>query len=160
MDIGTVFTQYLPAPVFFVVVFVVQLKIIRALRSHTSLLLFYGKQIEKVVKYDDHTIAVVSAYEMPELFMMVINDMSPVPRHFFHPLDKDYPRKHNWSITPNTGPYVITDFKKGKYVEFSRKENWWAKERSKNFGIGPRRVSGFALPWKGPRRTSKSSFRR
>jgi len=34
----------------FVVIFIVQLKIIRTLRSHTSLIMFYGKQIEDIRK--------------------------------------------------------------------------------------------------------------
>ncbi len=37
-------------PVAFVVVFLVQLKIISMLRSHTSLIMFYGKQIEELRK--------------------------------------------------------------------------------------------------------------
>jgi len=50
MDIGTVFTQYLPAPIFFIVILVVQLKIIHTLRSQTSMMMFYGRQIEEIRK--------------------------------------------------------------------------------------------------------------
>ena len=48
MDIKTIFTQYLPAPIFFVVILIVQLKIVRTLRSHTSMIMYYGKQIEEI----------------------------------------------------------------------------------------------------------------
>ena len=37
-------------------------------------------------------------------------------------------RKYNWKIVPNTGPYQLSDFKKGKYVKFKRKKDWWAKD--------------------------------
>ncbi len=50
MDIKTIFTQYLPAPIFFIVILIVQLKIIRTLRSHTSMIMYYGKQIEELRK--------------------------------------------------------------------------------------------------------------
>ena len=50
MDFKTIFTQYLPAPIFFVVILIVQLKIIRTLRSHTSMIMYYGKQIEELRK--------------------------------------------------------------------------------------------------------------
>ena len=38
------------APVCFLVVFLVQLKIIRDIRSQTGLVMFYGKQIEEIRK--------------------------------------------------------------------------------------------------------------
>ena len=50
MDIKIFFTQYLPTPLFFLVILVVQLKIIRTLRSHTSMIMYYGKQIEELRK--------------------------------------------------------------------------------------------------------------
>ena len=44
------FMDYLLVPVGFLVVFLVQLKIIRDIRSQTGLLMFYGKQIEEIRK--------------------------------------------------------------------------------------------------------------
>jgi len=44
------FSKYLPTPVFFLVILIVQLKIIRTLRSHTSMIMYYGKQIEDLRK--------------------------------------------------------------------------------------------------------------
>ena len=38
------------APLSFLIIFIVQLKIIRALRSLTSMIMFYGKQIEDIRK--------------------------------------------------------------------------------------------------------------
>ena len=44
------FMHYLLVPVGFLVVLLVQLKIIRDIRSQTGLLMFYGKQIEEIRK--------------------------------------------------------------------------------------------------------------
>lgn len=87
---------------------------------------YYTQEIESVVVYDDHTIAVKSTKAMPELYLRV--GISPTPRHFFGTLDASFVQNFNWSIIPNTGPYQISDFKKGKYVRFERKKGWWAKD--------------------------------
>jgi len=46
----TAFMKVLMVPISFLVIFIVQLKIIRTLHSHTSLIMFYGKQIEEIRK--------------------------------------------------------------------------------------------------------------
>ncbi|MDM8550772.1 extracellular solute-binding protein [Desulfobacterales bacterium HSG2] len=87
---------------------------------------YYTKEIEKVIVYDDHTLAVVSAKPVPDLHLKL--GINPTPRHYYSELDKDFVKKYNWAIVPNTGPYQISDFKKGKYVKFKRKKDWWAKD--------------------------------
>ena len=44
------FMGYLLVPVGFLIVLLVQLKIIRDIRSQTGLIMFYGKQIEEIRK--------------------------------------------------------------------------------------------------------------
>ncbi|MDM8536643.1 extracellular solute-binding protein [Desulfobacterales bacterium HSG17] len=87
---------------------------------------YYTKEIEKVIVYDDHTLAVVSAKAVPDLHLKL--SLSPLPRHFYDTLNKDFVKKYNWKIVPNTGAYQISDFKKGKFVKFKRKKDWWAKD--------------------------------
>ncbi len=87
---------------------------------------YYSKEIEKVVVYDDHTLAVVAMKAQPDLHLRV--GISPTPRHFYGELGKDFVKKYNWKIAPNTGAYQIADFKKGKSVRFKRKKGWWAKD--------------------------------
>lgn len=87
---------------------------------------YYTKEIEKVIEYDDHTLAVVSTKAVPDLHLKI--GLSPTPRHFYKKLDKDFVKKYNWKIVPNTGPYQVSDFKKGKFVKFNRKKDWWAKD--------------------------------
>ncbi len=87
---------------------------------------YYTKEIDKVVVYDDYTLAVVSTKAQPDLHLKI--GINPTPRHFYGKLDKDFVKKYNWKIVPNTGPYQIYDFKKGKYVRFKQKKDWWAKD--------------------------------
>ena len=45
------------------------------------------EEIEKVIKYDDYTVAVVSKKELPELHLRL--GISPTPRHFYGKIPKD-----------------------------------------------------------------------
>ena len=87
---------------------------------------YYSKEIDKVIVYDDHTLAVVSTKAQPDLHLKI--GISPTPRHFYGELGEDFVRRYNWKIAPNTGPYQIYDFRKGKYIKFKRKKDWWAKD--------------------------------
>lgn len=87
---------------------------------------YYSKEIERVIVYDDHTLAVVSSKAQPDLHLKV--SISPTPRHFFEPLGEDFIRKTNWAVVPNTGPYQTDRFKKGRFVRFARKKNWWGND--------------------------------
>ena len=87
---------------------------------------YYTEEIENVIVYDDYTLAVMSTKAQPDLHLKL--SLAPTPRHYFGQLKSDFVRKYNWKIVPNTGPYQISDFKKGKYVKFKRKKDWWAKE--------------------------------
>jgi microcin C transport system substrate-binding protein len=87
---------------------------------------YYTKEIDKVIVYDDHTLAVVATKAKPDLHLTLA--VNPTPRHFFGTLDKDFVKKYNWKIRPNTGPYQISEFKKGKSIKLKRKRDWWAKD--------------------------------
>ena len=87
---------------------------------------YYTKEIEKVVVYDDHTLAVVSTKAQPDLHLKL--GISPTPRHFYGALDQDFVKKYNWKIVPNTGAYQISKVEKGKQITFKRKKDWWARD--------------------------------
>jgi microcin C transport system substrate-binding protein len=88
---------------------------------------YYTREIEQVMVYDDYTIGVKSTKAVPDLHLKL--GISPTPEHFFHPLNKDFTTEYNWAVVPNTGPYQISEFKKGRYIRFARKTDWWAKNR-------------------------------
>lgn len=87
---------------------------------------YYTKEIEKVVVYDDWTLAVVATKAQPDLHLKI--GINPTPRHFYGELDRDFVRNYNWKIVPNTGPYRMSSFQKGKHLIFSRKKDWWGKD--------------------------------
>lgn len=87
---------------------------------------YYAKEIDRVLVYDDYTLAVVGTKAEPDLHFKL--GIHPTPRHYYGQLGEDFVRRFNWKIVPNTGPFQISDFKKGKYIKFNRKRDWWAKE--------------------------------
>ncbi len=89
---------------------------------------YFSEVITDLVKYDDHTIGIEGAVAKPQDEMLFEYSVSPVPKHF-HTLDENWVRDYNWRVEPNTGPYIISEIRKGKYVEFSRKKDWWANDK-------------------------------
>ncbi len=87
---------------------------------------YFTKEIDHVIIFDDHTLAVVGTRAQPDLHLKL--GLNPTPEHYYGELTEDFVRKYNWEIVPNTGPYQIHDFKKGKYVKLKRKADWWAKD--------------------------------
>jgi microcin C transport system substrate-binding protein len=87
---------------------------------------YYTQEVDRVIIYDDYTFAIVGTKAQPELYLMI--PFLPLPRHFFGQLDETYVQKFNWAVVPNTGPYQIEKFKKGRYVRFKRKKDWWAND--------------------------------
>ncbi|MDX9874329.1 MAG: extracellular solute-binding protein [Spongiibacteraceae bacterium] len=89
---------------------------------------YYSEIVTHVVKYDDYTISVHAADAKPEDELLATVGISPTPRHF-HRLDENWVKEYNWKIEPNTGPYIIGDLRKGKWVEFVRKQDWWGNDK-------------------------------
>ncbi|MGK5090657.1 extracellular solute-binding protein [Deltaproteobacteria bacterium TL4] len=87
---------------------------------------YYTEEIDKIIKYDDLTLAVVSKKAIPDLPLTLA--LAPTPRHFYGKLNSNFVRQFNWEIVPNTGPYQIEKISKGKSVLFKRQQNWWAKD--------------------------------
>jgi microcin C transport system substrate-binding protein len=88
---------------------------------------YYSKEIEAVNVYDDYTIGVKSTKAVPDLHFKL--GISPTPKHYFGVLDESFVQNYNWKIVPNTGAYQISEFKKGKFIKFKIKKDWWAKDR-------------------------------
>ena len=88
---------------------------------------YYTERIRDVKRYDDHTIGVQGADAKPVSEMHAAYGTGPYPRHF-HTISSDWVKNTNWEIEPNTGPYRITEVRKGKYIELSRKADWWGDE--------------------------------
>jgi len=94
----------------------------------------YKKRILSVKRYDALTISITGAVIRPREELHYLYGMTPFPKHFFQRASVDWVERHNWKITPNTGPYQITKLVPGQDIEFTRKRNWWAKEEKYNLG--------------------------
>ncbi len=88
---------------------------------------YYTERVRDVKRYDDYTIGIQGADPKPKDEMHSNYAFGPVPKHF-HKLSDDWVQTYNWQIAPNTGPYRITEVKKGKYIEVTRKADWWAND--------------------------------
>ncbi|RPH52982.1 MAG: ABC transporter substrate-binding protein [Desulfobacteraceae bacterium] len=87
---------------------------------------YYTKEIDRVVVYDDYTLAVVATKAEPDLYLKL--GLSPTPAHYYGKLDDNFVKKYNWEIVPNTGAYQMSEYVKGKHVKFKRKKNWWGDD--------------------------------
>ena len=87
---------------------------------------YYTKEIEKVTDHGNNIVSVTATKKIPDLWLTV--NLSPVPRHFYGKMNKNFVSEYNWKIEPNTGPYILKDFSKGKYLLFERKKDWWARD--------------------------------
>ena len=74
---------------------------------------YYTERIRDVKRYDDHTIGVQGADAKPVSEMHAAYGTGPYPRHF-HTISSDWVKNTNWEIEPNTGPYRITEVRKGQ----------------------------------------------
>lgn len=89
---------------------------------------YYTTQVIGVKKYAEKIIGIQGASAKPQDELLNNYGMGVVPSHF-HVLDENWVRDYNWRIEPNTGPYQISDVKKGRYIEYERKDTWWANDR-------------------------------
>lgn len=87
----------------------------------------FNDEVGEVVIFDSHTISVSSSKPHAKNELLSLVSLNPTPRHFYQDMS-DFVKKYNWKITPNTGPYQISDLNKGKSITYSRKKDWWAKD--------------------------------
>lgn len=87
----------------------------------------YKNYFEKVIKFDDHTIAIVGKHPCPPHLILTKYSLFPTPRHFFKKLDQHFIRDFNWKPPVVSGPYVISAFSPGEWIKLSRVKNWWGE---------------------------------
>ncbi len=92
---------------------------------------FYTQQITDISKYDEYTISITYGSEKsPETLLFALHDLTPRPEHFLRDkVNKDYVRKHNWTIQPTIKPYDISKVDKGKSITFKRNKDWWGQNK-------------------------------
>jgi microcin C transport system substrate-binding protein len=85
---------------------------------------YFTEVVVDVRKHDDYTISVVGAAALPRAELMLEYSVEPAPRHF-HVLDENWVTDYNWKIEPNAGPYQISAIENGRFIEYTRKQDWW-----------------------------------
>ncbi len=87
---------------------------------------YFSNEMEAVQKFIDDKGAEIVAVTLPKPKpdLLYYTNLSPIPRHFYT-LGKDFIKKYNWKPKPTTGPYFISEIKKGKSITFKRVEKWW-----------------------------------
>ena len=94
---------------------------------------YYTDRVRDAKRYDQHTIGIQGADPKPLAEMHYQYAFGPVPRHFHEPrLTENWVKDTNWEIEPNTGPYQISKIEKGKSIELTRKDDWWANDTKYN----------------------------
>jgi microcin C transport system substrate-binding protein len=88
---------------------------------------YFGSEIVKITKHDDYTISIEGATAKPRDELLSEYGLWPTPRHF-HRLDENWVVDYNWRIEPNAGPYQISRVENGRFIEFSRTQDWWGDE--------------------------------
>lgn len=87
--------------------------------------------IDAVEKVDSHTLMIRS--KKPSWRILDEMDISPLPQHAIK-LDKDWVKTYQWKPNVVPGPYVLKNWKKGKYLEFERVKDWWGYGKRYNQG--------------------------
>ena len=84
------------------------------------------KYIEKIIKYDHKTLGIFARRSYPKLEEYL--NLSPRPKHFYKgKIPKDFVKRYNWKVEPVTGPYLLTQVRKGKSFTFEKQKDWWAQ---------------------------------
>ncbi|MFQ2005429.1 extracellular solute-binding protein [Aeromonas veronii] len=88
---------------------------------------YYTTEVVAVEKIDDHTIMVKAGNRKAKMDLLNTTELWPQPKHYYK-LTPNWVKQYNWAVVPTTGPYVISNVKKGKSVTFSKQKDWWAKD--------------------------------
>ncbi|PWI34009.1 ABC transporter substrate-binding protein [Vibrio albus] len=95
---------------------------------------YYSKVIQKVTKYDEHTLSVTLAEPKDKRDLLYSTNLAPRPEHFYKPVnDKngdgiadDFVRRYNFKAEPTTWAYKLDKVKKGRSLTFKHVgKDWW-----------------------------------
>ena len=85
---------------------------------------YYTEEIVAIRVHAPDVISIATGKKHPKHLLLRMTSLSPMRRDFYK-LDENWVENYNWKVPPNTGPYVLSQYKHGQYVVFSRKKNWW-----------------------------------
>lgn len=80
--------------------------------------------IRSVQAHGPHILSVSLQRRYPPSLMWRYANLSPTPKHF-HKLNLSWTKDYDERIEPTTAPYLVTDYKRGEYITYTRNKNWW-----------------------------------
>jgi microcin C transport system substrate-binding protein len=91
---------------------------------------YYSTNFSRIIKYDDHTIAITWKEAKPDLTYK-LGSVNPIPEHFYKDFGPDFVQRYQWTIEPTTGPYTVLpqDIHKGSSIDLTHVKNWWAEDK-------------------------------
>jgi len=95
---------------------------------------FYNQHISHITRHSDDVFSITSKSPREADTLLYQLNMTPIPKHFYHPIKQDFSDRYQWNRPPNTGPYRLTSYALGQELVFSLKSNWWAKDDRFNKG--------------------------
>lgn len=82
---------------------------------------------------DERTVKFVAKTLHWRNFIFCGANLPILPAHTFR--GKDYVTDLNWDLPNGSGPYKLESFKKGQNIVFTRRDDFWAKDRRENQGL-------------------------
>lgn len=93
----------------------------------------FTRLFEKPEIMDERTVKFVAKTLHWRNFIFCGANLPIFPAHTFR--GKDYVTDLNWDLPNGSGPYKLESFKKGQNIVFTRRDDFWAKDRRENQGL-------------------------
>jgi microcin C transport system substrate-binding protein len=84
----------------------------------------FKRRFEKPEMLDERTIKVVAKDLHWNNFMYIATSLPILPKHTYE--GKNYLEDFNWEIPNGSGPYKLSDYKKGNNIILTRRDDFWA----------------------------------
>jgi len=93
----------------------------------------YTRMFEKPEVVDERTVKFVAKTLHWRNFLFCGAGLEILPAHIFK--GKEYLKDFNWDLPNGSGPYKLSEYKKGNNIIFTRREDYWAKDEYGNQGV-------------------------
>ncbi|RMG17224.1 MAG: ABC transporter substrate-binding protein [Planctomycetota bacterium] len=109
-------------------------------RNDPSNVLTFSKGFHMPEAVDEHTVR-VRTKELNWRLFLYFGGMQIYPAKFIGVDGPTYLEKYNWEFMPGSGPYRMTELKKGDSLVIERRDDWWAEnERFAQYLYNFRRI--------------------
>lgn len=82
---------------------------------------------DKIEVYGDKVLAIRPKTTALNPHLKAANMLHPAEPSFYAEFGSDYATRYAQQIPPTTGAYIVTKIEKGRLIQLSRNNSWWAK---------------------------------